>query len=77
MTALHILYLEQLAADMACVVRRYGLPGEMANITKTNKTHGKATRVNLNATARKLVEEVYADDFQNFGYPIMRSSDAT
>lgn len=40
--ALHVLRTEQLVMDWACLVRRYGLPLEMANIGTTNRNPGSS-----------------------------------
>lgn len=74
---LQVLHTEHLATDWSCLVRRYGLPVEMANISTANVSPGDLSRNNLNDTARALVEEIYADDFKHFGYEIINSPPST
>lgn len=69
---MHVLHQERLSDDFACLVRRYRLPTNMTlHALKVNASPGALSVHNLTRLSRQLIEQVYAEDFKQFGYPII------
>jgi predicted nuclease of predicted toxin-antitoxin system len=65
-----ILRQERLDQDFACLVRRYGLPPNMAVLSEQkHKSTGTLSAQDLNRTTQRFIERVYAKDFKELGYP--------
>jgi len=75
-----ILRLESLADDFGCLVQKYRLPRSMdfrgGNHSAVNASPSEVTISNLTDESIALIERVYQQDFQSFGYPLLSENRA-
>jgi len=63
----HRLPFENLRETLQCLLHEYGLDWELP-ITRVNSGSGKLTASDLTQVSKDLIGEVYAADFEKFGY---------
>ena len=64
---MHVLRSETLYEDLTCLLPKFGLNWDVPS-QKVNPSSGKLTAANLTLETRKMIEEVYKEDFRMFGY---------
>jgi len=63
-----VLQLEHLSETLGCLLDAYGLGDWRLHFAPANTAQGSETASTLDERTRKLIGEVYHDDFVNFGY---------